>query len=161
MKEVLKRGITSFVLSSFAGLLVNLIIDIIMNAKGMTGFNSMSPDYVALFPSVTIAAYINVFLYGIIGVTFALSALIYEVEKMGFLIQCIIYFVITSVVSVGITMLLWQLHKYPAAFISTLAGYAVTYVIMTVIEYKKLKADIKVINELSMESESPRETNGV
>lgn len=161
MKEVLKRGITSFVLSSFAGLLVNLIIDIIMNAKGMTGFNSMSPDYVALFPSVTIAAYINVFLYGIIGVTFSLSALIYEVEKMGFLIQSIIYFVITSVVSVGITMLLWQLHKYPAAFISTLAGYAVTYVIMTVIEYKKLKADIKVINELSMESESPRETNGV
>ena len=161
MKEVLKRGITSFVLSSFAGLLVNLIIDIIMNAKGMTGFNSMSPDYVALFPSVTIAAYINVFLYGIIGVTFALSALIYEVEKMGFLIQSIIYFVITSVISVGITMLLWQLHKYPAAFISTLAGYAVTYVIMTVIEYKKLKADIKVINELSMESESPRETNGV
>ncbi|MBQ6017919.1 MAG: DUF3021 domain-containing protein [Clostridiales bacterium] len=161
MKEVLKRGITSFVLSSFAGLLVNLIIDIIMNAKGMTGFNSMSPDYVALFPSVTIAAYINVFLYGIIGVTFSLSALIYEVEKMGFLIQSIIYFVITSVVSVGITMLLWQLHKYPAAFISTLAGYAVTYVIMTVIEYKRLKADIKVINELSMESESPRETNGV
>ena len=159
MKEVLKRGITSFVLSSFAGLLVNLIIDIIMNAKGMTGFNSMSPDYVALFPSVTIAAYINVFLYGIIGVTFALSALIYEVEKMGFLIQSIIYFVITSVVSVG--MLLWQLHKYPAAFISTLSGYAVTYVIMTVIEYKRLKADIKVINELSMESESPRETNGV
>lgn len=161
MKEVLKRGITSFVLSSFAGLLVNLIIDIIMNAKGMTGFNSMSPDYVALFSSVTIAAYINVFLYGIIGVTFSLSALIYEVEKMGFLIQSIIYFVITSVVSVGITMLLWQLHKYPAAFISTLAGYAVTYVIMTVIEYKRLKADIKVINELSMESESPRETNGV
>ena len=161
MKEVLKRGITSFVLSSFAGLLVNLIIDIIMNAKGMTGFNSMSPDYVALFPSVTIAAYINVFLYGIIGVTFSLSALIYEVEKMGFLIQSIIYFVITSVVSVGITMLLWQLHKYPAAFISTLAGYAVTYVIMTVIEYKRLKADIKVINELSMESESPRETIGV
>ena len=159
MKEVLKRGITSFVLSSFAGLLVNLIIDIIMNAKGMTGFNSMSPDYVALFPSVTIAAYINVFLYGIIGVTFSLSALIYEVEKMGFLIQSIIYFVITSVISVGITMLLWQLHKYPAAFISTLAGYAVTYVIMTVIEYKRLKADIKVINELSMESESPRETN--
>lgn len=153
MKEVLTRGITSFVLSSFAGLLVNLIIDIIMNARGMTGFTSMSPDYVALFPTVTIAAYVNVFLYGIIGVTFALSALIYEVEKMGFLIQSIIYFVITSAVSVGITMILWQLHKYPAAFISTLAGYAVTYVIMTGIEYKKLKADIKVINELSADKE--------
>ena len=151
MKEILKRGLISFTLSSFAGLLVNLIIDIIMNARGMTGFTSMSPDYVALFPSVTIAAYVNVFLYGIIGMTFALSSLIYEVERMAFIIQSIIYFVITSAVSVGITMILWQLHKYPAAFISTLSGYAATYVIMTVIEYRKLKADIKVINELSAE----------
>ena len=153
MKEVLKRGFTSFALSSFAGLLVNLIIDLIMNARGMTGFNSMSPEYVALFPSVTIAAYVNVLLYGIIGVTFAMSALIYEVEKMGFLIQSIIYFIITSAVCVGITMLLWQLHKYPAAFISTLAGYFATHVIMMVIEYRKLKADIKVINELSADEE--------
>ena len=153
MKEVLKRGFTSFALSSFAGLLVNLIIDIIMNASGHTGFNSMSPEYVALFPSVTIAAYVNVLLYGIIGVTFAMSALIYEVEKMGFLIQSIIYFIITSAVCVGITMLLWQLHRYPTAFISTLAGYFVTHVIMMVTEYRKLKADIKVINELSADEE--------
>ena len=153
MKEVLKRGFTSFALSSFAGLLVNLIIDLIMNARGMTGFNSMSPEYVALFPSVTIAAYVNVLLYGIIGVTFAMSALIYEVEKMGFLIQSIIYFVITSSVCVGITILLWQLHKYPSAFISTLAGYFATHVIMMVIEYRKLKADIKAINEMSADED--------
>lgn len=153
MKENLKRGITSFAVSSFAGILVNLIIDIIMNANGHAGFNSMSPDYVALFPSVTIAVYVNIFLYGIIGVTFAMSALIYEAEKIGFIFQSIIYFIITSSVSVGITMLLWQLHKYPAAFISTLSGYAATYVIMTVIEYRRLKADIRAINELSAEED--------
>ena len=151
MKEVLKRGFTSFALSSFAGLIVNLIIDIIMNARGLEGFSSMSPDYVALFPSVTIAAYVNVLLYGVIGATFALSVYIYEVERIGFIIQSIIYFVITSSVCVGITILLWQLHKYPAAFISTLAGYLATHIIMMVIEYRKLKADIKVINELSAE----------
>ena len=149
MKEVLKRGFTSFALSAFAGLIVNLIIDVIMNAVFKTEFHSMSPDYVALFPSVTIAAYVNVLLYGVIGATFALSAYIYEVERMGFIIQSIIYFIITSSVCVGITILLWQLHKYPAAFISTLAGYFSTHVIMMVIEYRKLKADIKVISELS------------
>lgn len=149
MKEVLKRGFTSFALSSFAGLIVNLIIDVIMNARGLEGFSSMSPDYVVLFPSVTIAAYVNILLYGVIGATFALSTYIYEVERIGFIIQSIIYFVITSSVCVGITILLWQLHKYPAAFISTLAGYLATHIIMMVIEYRKLKADIKVINELS------------
>ncbi|MBR2524167.1 MAG: DUF3021 family protein [Clostridiales bacterium] len=149
MKEVLKRGFTSFAISSFAGLIVNLIIDMIMNASFSTGFISMSPDYVALFPSATIAAYVNILLYGVIGATFAMSAYIYEVEKIGFIIQSIIYFIITSSVCVGITILLWQLHKYPAAFIFTLAGYFATHVIMMVIEYRRLKADIKVINELS------------
>ena len=153
MREVLERGFMSFAISSFAGLIVNLIIDVIMNAGGMTGFSSMSPDYVALFPSVTIAAYVNILLYGVIGATFALSAYIYEVEKIGFIIQSIIYFVITSSVCVGITILLWQLHKYPSAFISPLAGYFATHVIMMVIEYRKLKADIKVINELSANEE--------
>ncbi len=153
MREVLKRGFMSFAISSFAGLIVNLIIDVIMNAGGMTGFSSMSPDYVALFPSVTIAAYVNILLYGVIGATFALSAYIYEVEKIGFIIQSIIYFVITSSVCVGITIILWQLHKYPSAFISTLAGYFATHVIMMVIEYRKLKADIKAINELSADEE--------
>lgn len=90
-------------------------------------------------------------LLGVIGATFALSVYIYEVERIGFIIQSIIYFVITSSVCVGITILLWQLHKYPAAFISTLAGYLATHIIMMVIEYRKLKADIKVINELSAE----------
>ena len=33
MKEVLKRGLTSFALSSFAGLIVNLIIDIVTACK--------------------------------------------------------------------------------------------------------------------------------
>ena len=92
-------------------------------------------------------------LLGVIGATFALSAYIYEVEKIGVIIQSIIYFVITSSVCVGITILLWQLHKYPAAFFSTLAGYLATHVIMMVIEYRRLKADIKVINELSADEE--------
>ena len=153
MKEVLKRGFTSFALSAFAGLIVNLIIDVIMNAVFKTEFHSMSPDYVALFPSVTIAAYVNVLLYGVIGATFSLSSYIYEIEKMGFIIQSIIYFVITSTVCVGITIILWQLHKYPAAFISTLAGYLATHIIMMVIEYRRLKADIRAINELSADEE--------
>lgn len=92
-------------------------------------------------------------LLGIIGATFSLSSYIYEIEKMGFMIQSIIYFVITSTVCVGITIILWQLHKYPAAFISTLAGYLATHIIMMVIEYRRLKADIRAINELSADEE--------
>lgn len=153
MKEYLKKGITSFAISSFAGLLVNFIIDLIANLTGHTGFVSMSMGYLALFPSVALAAYVNVLLYGVIGATFAMTTVVYEIERMGFVIQSILYFVITSSVCMAITIFLWQLYKYPAAIICTLLGFAVSHVLMITNEYRKLKADIKVINEISAEQE--------
>ncbi len=149
MKEYLKKGIMSFAISSFAGLLVNLIIDLIANLTGHTGFVSMSEDYLALFPSVALAAYVNVLLYGVIGATFAMTTVVYEIERMGFIIQSILYFVITSSVCMAITIFLWQLYKYPAAIICTLLGFAVSHVLMITNEYRRLRADIKVINEIS------------
>ncbi len=149
MKEVLKRSVFSFFISSFAGVTVNLIIDCILNASGEAGFISMSPDYVRLFPTPVIAAYVNVLLYGLIGFTFSVMTFIFSVERIGLLLQNIIYFVVTSAVCVSITMILWQLQKYPAAFICTLAGYAATHVIMFIIEYRNLKNDINEINMIS------------
>ncbi|MCR5616952.1 MAG: DUF3021 domain-containing protein [Clostridiales bacterium] len=149
MKEYLKRGITSFAISSFAGLLVNLTIDLIANLTGHTGFVSMSSDYISLFPSIVLAAYVNILLYGVIGATFAMATVVYEIERMGFVIQSIIYFVITSSVCMAITIFLWQLYKYPAAIICTLLGFAVSHVLMITNEYRRIKADIKVINEIS------------
>lgn len=147
MKEYLKRGLTSFAISSFAGVLVNLAIDSIVNASGKTGYISMSPEFVALFPSPALAAYVNILLYGMIGFIFSFMTFIYDVERLGFLFQSIIYFIVTSTVCMAITMLLWQLHKYPAGFICTLLGYAGTHIIMFTKAYRNLKQDIKEINE--------------
>ena len=149
MKEYLKRGLISFAISSFAGLLINLLIDLIVNSRGGAGFMSMSPAYHSLFPTPVIAAYINVLLYGLIGFVFSFMTCLYEIEKISFLVQSILYFVITSGVCISVTTLLWQLQKYPAAFLCTLAGYAMTHVIMFVLSYTKLKKDIREINEIS------------
>ena len=150
MREHLKRSLTSFVISAFAGLFINLLIDIFGNMGGIQGFISMSPDYTALFPTPVIAAYVNLILYGLIGFVFSFMTTIYDVERIGFVIQSILYFVVTSGVCISITMLLWQLQKYPAAFIGTLSGYAATHVIMFVLAYRKLRIDIREINEISV-----------
>ena len=152
MKEYLRRGAVSFAISAFAGLLVNLCVDVIANACGAPGFVSMSPAFRAIFPTHAVAAYVNVLLYGLIGFSFAVMSFIYDVEHLGFLVQSVIYFVVTSAVCIGITMVLWQLQRYPAGFYMSLAGYAATHVIMFVTEYRKLKEDIKEINEISVES---------
>ena len=146
IKDTLKKGAISFAISSFAGLLVNLIIDLIVNASGSSGFCSISPAFAEHFPTTAMAAYANILLYGVIGATFAMMTVIYEFERIGFVIQSIIYFLVTGTVCILITILLWQLQKNPGALISTLIGYAVTHVIMITIQYKTLKRDIKDIN---------------
>ena len=147
MKEILQRGGISFAISAFAGLLVNLTIDTVANACGQTGFTSIAPEFLAMFPTPAIAAYVNIILYGLIGSTYASMTFIYDCKRIGYLIQSVIYFVVTAAVSMGITVLLWQLHHYPAALISTMSGYALTFVIMETVHYKKLREDIRIINK--------------
>ena len=147
IKEYLKRGALSFAIASFSGLLINFIIDIIVNALGYKDFCSISPYFLALFPTTALAAYTNVLLYGLIGATFAVSTIVYEWDKIGFVIQSILYFLITAAVCLAITTILWQLQRHPAALISTLAGYAMTHVIMITIAYKNMKRDILEINK--------------
>ena len=147
MRTVLERGGISFAISSFAGTLINFIIDLIGNACGISGFISISPDFRCLFPTPVMAAYVNIFLYGLIGATFAVMTVIFECNRIGFLIQGLIYFLVTAIVSVGITILFWQLHHHPAALICTLLGYGATYVIMGFVQYRRLKQDVQYINE--------------
>ncbi|MBP5608851.1 MAG: DUF3021 domain-containing protein [Lachnospiraceae bacterium] len=146
LKETLKRGAISFAISAFCGLIINLLIDTIAHAIGAEDFCSISPDFLMLFPTTAMAVYANVLLYGVIGATFSMMTFVYDLEKIGFAVQSIIYFIVTSTVCLLITMLLWQLHRYPPALICSLAGYAVTHIIMFTISYRKLKNDINAIN---------------
>ena len=147
MKEYLKRGAISFMISAFSGLMVNLIIDLCVNGSGHKGFTSISPFFLEHFPSPVMAAYVNILLYGLIGFSFSFMTFVFDLERVGFIIQAVIYFVVTCAVFVGITIVLWQLQRRPEALISSLAGYAVTYVIMCVIMYKQLKRDMEEINK--------------
>ena len=147
IKEAFKKGAISFAIGSFSGLLVNLIIDVVAHMLGAEDFCSISPDFRALFPTDAMAAYVNVLLYGCISATFAMMTVIYDVDRIGFVIQSIIYFLVTGAACLLITMLLWQLHRYPTALMGTLAGYGLTHVIMITMAYKKLRKDVSEINQ--------------
>jgi len=145
-KEIAKRGALSFAISSFAGLLINLIVDAIANSSGNVGFCGISPYFRTIFATDVLAAYVNILLYGFIGATFAVATVIYEYERIGFVIQSIIYFFVTSAVCLLITMFVWQLWRYLPALIGTLCGYAVSHVIVITVAYFKLRKDINEIN---------------
>ena len=147
MKEILYRCIFSFAVSAVCGNITNFLIEfVVRTVTGSKDFLPLSPEFVALFPSESIAVEVNILLYGIIGVAFSLAAIIYEKDRLGVIVQNILYFIVTSMVWVPIVTLVWQLHKYPQALIGTICGFVVTYIIMSIVGYRITKKNIEKIN---------------
>lgn len=145
---MIKRGAISFMISAMCGLIINMLIEIIVRlVTGMEDFSPISPEYIALFPSESIAVEVHVLLYGIIGMTFSVMTFVFEQNRIGFVVQNMLYCLLTSIVWVPIVTVLWQLQKYPSALIGTLVGFAGTYVIMSIVGYKITKKEVEQINQ--------------
>lgn len=148
MKNILKRSVFSFCISSVLGALTNIIIELVVRmVTGMDDFTPLSPEFVRLFPSETIAVEVNVLLYGIIGAGFSAMTFIYENEKIGFIVQNMIYCILTSIIWVPIVVFVWQLNKYGNALVGTLIGFFSTYIVMSIVGYRITQARIEEINK--------------
>lgn len=144
---MIKKCATSFVISAMCGLLVNMLIEIIVcSITGMKDFNPISLEYMKMFSSERVAVEVDILLYGVIGAAFSGMTFIYEYNKIGFFFQNLIYFLLTSIVWIPIITMLWQLQRYPRALMGTLIGFAISYIIMSVVGYKVIKRDIANIN---------------
>ena len=144
---MLKRVFFSFAISCCCGLVVYLLIEWIFGVLvGLEGFSAMTPEYLAMFPSDTLALGVAVLSHGLIGATFAAGTGIYEKVEIGFIWQNIIYFFVTGVVWIPVVCFVWQLYRYPAAFFCTIGGFILTYVVMSVLGYKITRKEVDEIN---------------
>ena len=149
MKIWVKRISTSFAISVMCGLVVNMLVEMFVRAvTGLQVFPMVSEEFTALFPSKSIATEVNLLLYGVIGAAFSAAAFIYEQDKIGFLLQNLLYVVMTGSVWIPIVCLLWQLQKNPPAFISAVCGFVATYLVMTVVGYRITKREVDGINRM-------------
>lgn len=146
--NILKRCSISFAISCVFGALTNLIIELVVRAvTGMDDFSPLSPEFVGLFPSETIAVEVNVLLYGVIGAGFSAMTFIYENEKIGFVVKNMLYCILTSIIWVPIVVFVWQLNKYGSALAGTLIGFFATYIVMSIVGYRITQARIEEINK--------------
>lgn len=144
---MLKRASFSFAISSCCGLVVYMLLEFIVGVViGVEGFSAMTPEYLAMFPSETLALGVAVLSHGLIGAAFAAATVIYEKPEIGFILQNIIYVLITGVVWIPLICFVWQLYRYPSALFCTIGGFVMTYVIMSVIGYRITKQEVAEIN---------------
>jgi len=144
---MIKRATFSFIISSFCGLVVYLLIEFIIGVViGVEGFTGLTPEYLSLFPTETLALGVAVLSHGLIGAVFAVAGSIYEKEKIGFVLQNVIYVLITGMVWIPIICFVWQLYRYPTALFCTIGGFVLTYVVMSVVGYNITKKEVAQIN---------------
>lgn len=144
---MLKRISISFAISCCCGLLVYTLLELIgCVLLKLEGFSAMTPEYMALFPSETLALGVAVLSHGLIGAVFAAATYIYEKAEIGFILQNIIYFLLTGIVWIPVVCFVWQLYRYPAAFFSTIGGFVLTYAIMSMVGYNITKKEVEQIN---------------
>lgn len=145
---MLKKISFSFAISSCCGLAVYMLLELIVGVIiGVEGFSVMTPEYVALFPSETLALEVAIIFHGLIGAVFSAATFIYEKIEIGFILQNVIYFLLTGVVWIPVICFVWQLYRYPSALISTIGGFVLTYVVMSIVGYNITKKEVALINK--------------
>ncbi|MGN0495881.1 MAG: DUF3021 family protein [Lachnospiraceae bacterium] len=143
---MVKRIGMAFVFTAFWGMACNMIIEIVVRIVSGIDYSPLTPEFIAMFPSVTIAYGVDMLLYGVIGLAFSSMLFIYEIDRIGFVLQNAIYYLVTGIVWIPIVAFLWQLWRYPQALVCTIVGFVMTDVIMTVIGYRTTKRNIRELN---------------
>lgn len=144
---MIKRISFSFAISSCCGLMVYMLIELIGSVLlGLEGFSGMTPEYLVLFPTETLALGVAVLLHGLIGATFAAATVIYEKIEIGFVLQNVIYFLLTGIVWIPVICFVWQLYRYPQALLCTIGGFILTYAVMSIVGYHITKKEVAEIN---------------
>lgn len=144
---MIKRISFSFAISSCCGLIVYMLIELIGSVLlGLEGFSGMTPEYLVLFPTETLALGVAVLLHGLIGATFAAATVIYEKIEIGFVLQNVIYFLLTGIVWIPVICFVWQLYRYPQALLCTIVGFILTYAVMSIVGYHITKKEVAEIN---------------
>ncbi|WP_459502997.1 DUF3021 domain-containing protein [Bacillus sp. C1] len=142
MKKLRSRVVGGFVIGVIIGQIVQLLISFTL---GQGEYIPVVDQFRSFFVSEMSAVLVQILLTGLIGVTFATSALVFEIAKWSLLKQYIVHFCITALVWGPIVMLLWMPQTHFGTFIFFIS-FLGTYVITWVIQYIVSKNDVKKIN---------------
>lgn len=143
------RNLLSRVAGGFAfGILMGQIVQISISLKlGNGEFMPVTSDFADFFASETTAVIIQLMLTGAIGVTFAISGMIFDIARWGSLKQYIVHFFSTAIVWVPVVTICWMpktLTSFLIFFISFVGTYFITWILQFVIS----KKDIQKINAM-------------
>jgi hypothetical protein len=127
---------------------INVVIALVIVAiVNKPDFLPLVPDYAVHFESEIVAMLLQIVLIGITSAAFGAGSVILEIERWSLLKQSVIYFILTAVVWVPVSIFCWGINKYTTAFISVICSYTISYIITWMVQYNLCKKSVAKINQ--------------
>lgn len=143
-KKILLRGISGFPLGLAIGYLITIIISLIW-ANGY--YSPCVPQLVVMMGSEINAVLLQAFLCGILGMGFAASSVIWEMEDWGIVKQTGIYFLVVSIIMMPIAYVTFWMEHSLKGVASYFGIFAIIFAIVWVIQYIRGRYNVKKMNE--------------
>lgn len=144
-KHIIMRFIIGFACGILQGALVVFLISLGIN--GINGeYIPVLPATVKMFGSENLAVVMQTVLTGLLGVAYAMAAMVYENPKNSFLKQSVQHFLITFPCILIVAAICW-VPVEKEGYISLACGVFVGYVINFIIQFNLAKNDVRKIND--------------
>lgn len=143
-KKVFLRAVQGFPL----GLAIGYVISIITSLALADGYYSpCEPELAAMMGNEINAVLLQAFLCGILGMGFAASSVIWEIENWSIAKQTGIYFLIISLIMMPIAYVTYWMEHSLKGFLGYFGIFALIFAIVWVVLYIIVRWNIKKMNE--------------
>lgn len=142
-KKIIIRGILGFPI----GVTIGYFISIFFSLGLANGYYSpCEPELISVMGSEINAVIMQTFLYGLIGISFAASSVVWEIEHWSVVKQTGIYFIINSLVMMPTAYFLYWMEHSVMGFMGYFGLFVLIFVLIWVMMLIIGKYNVKKMN---------------
>ena len=142
-KKIILRAALGFPIGIAIGHLITIFISLVW-ANGY--YAPCVPELIDVMGSEIYAVILQALLCGLLGIGFAASSLIWEIEHWGIVKQTGIYFLIISVIMLPIAYLTYWMELSLMGFFSYYAVFALIFLVIWIIEFIIGRYNVRKMN---------------
>jgi len=143
-KKVILRSILGFPIGIAIGYLITIFISLVW-ANGY--YASCVPELISAMGNEIKAVVLQALLCGLLGIGFAASSIIWEIDNWSIMKQTGIYFIIISVIMLPIAYFLYWMEHSIVGFFSYFGIFVLIFVFVWLIQFLIEKHNVRKMNE--------------
>ncbi len=143
-KKIILRGIWGFPMGLAIGYAECILISL---CRGGGYYSPCSPALSAVMGNEINAVIVQALLCGLIGVSFAASSVIWDIEHWSLIKQTVIYFLINAIIMMPAAYFLYWMERSIKGFLTYFTMFALIFIIVWLISFAIARYNVRRMNE--------------